>query len=157
MSKDNKGKARMGQRLDAKPPFIGALLRLTWQRVRARMHHAIRDAGFTDLQEAHLTVFSYPLPHGVKPSELARNMRMSRQATNYLIVQLEALGYLERRAPQGSDRRRVYLSERGQKVAETIFACLRELQAEWSKEVGSDEFKRFMDVLRQLSTEKEAG
>jgi DNA-binding MarR family transcriptional regulator len=157
MSSGNGHRVHRRKSVDAKPPFIGALLRLTWQRVRARMHQAILEAGFTDLQEAHFAVFSYPLPHGVRPSELARKMRMSRQATNYLIVQLEALGYLERRAPQGSDRRQVYLSERGQKVGETIHACLRELQAEWSKEVGSDEFKRFMDVLRQLSTEKETG
>jgi DNA-binding MarR family transcriptional regulator len=157
MSTGSRRRAHRRERGDAEAPFLGALLRLTWQRVRARMHQAIREAGFTDLQEAHFAVFSYPLPHGVRPSELARNMRMSRQATNYLIVQLEALGYLERRAPQGSDRRRVYLSERGQKVGETIHACLREVQAEWSKEVGSDEFKRFIDVLRQLSTEKATG
>lgn len=138
-----------------RPPFIGALLRLAWQRVRTRIHKAIRDAGFTDLQEAHFAVFSYPLPDGLRPSELARNMRMSRQAANYLIAQLEELGYLERRAPHGSDRRRVYLSERGKKVGETIYACLRQLQAEWSSEVGKDRFNGFMDVLRQISTEDE--
>jgi DNA-binding MarR family transcriptional regulator len=137
------------------PPFIGALLRLTWQRVRSRMHSAIREAGFTDLQEAHFAVFSYPLPDGIRPSELARNMRMSRQAANYLIVQLEELGYLERRAPRGSDRRLVHLSARGRRVGETIFACLRDLQAEWAAEVGKDDFRRFMEVLRHLSVERE--
>jgi len=139
------------------PPFVGALLRLTLQRVQVRMHQAIRDAGFTDLQDAHLAVFTYPLPHGVRPSELARNIRMSRQATNYLIVQLETMGYLKRDAPQGSDRRLVYLSERGLDVGETIYACLRQIQAEWSKEVGRDQFNGFMDVLGQLSTEKDPG
>jgi hypothetical protein len=84
-------------------------------------------------------------------------MRMSRQAINYLVVQLEELGYLERRAPAGSDRRRIYLSERGKRVGETIYACLRRLQAEWSSEVGKDRFNDFMDVLRQLSAEEEPG
>ncbi|HEX5998110.1 MAG TPA: MarR family transcriptional regulator [Hyphomicrobiaceae bacterium] len=140
---------------NSRPPFIGALLRLTWQRVRSRIHEAVREAGFTDLDEAHLAVFSYPLPDGVRPSELARNMRMSRQAINYLIVQMEESGYLERRAPPGSDRRRIYLSEHGKRVGETIYACLRQLQAEWSSEVGNDQFNTFMDVLRQLSTEEE--
>jgi DNA-binding MarR family transcriptional regulator len=155
MSSQPKRKRQSSLGEHSRPPFIGALLRLTWQRVRSRIQEAVREAGFTDLEEAHLAVFSYPLPDGVRPSELARNMRMSRQAINYLVVQLEELGYLERRAPAGSDRRRIYLSERGKRVEETIYGCLRQLQAEWSSEVGKDRFNAFMAVLRQLSTEEE--
>ena len=136
------------------PPFVGALLRLCWQRVRARMHEAVRAAGFTDLQDAHLAVFSYPLPDGVRPSELARRIGMSRQATNHLLAQMEALGYLERRAPEGGDRRLVHLTERGLRVGETIFACLRDLQAEWAAEIGQEHFRDFMDVLRRLAAEE---
>lgn len=132
---------------------MGALLRLTWQRVRSRIHDAIREAGFTDFQDAHFAVFSYPPPDGVRPSELARQKRMSRQAINYLIAQLEELGYIERRAPDGSDRRLIYLSERGWQVGETIFACLRRLEAEWADEIGHERFNTFLEVLRQLSTE----
>jgi DNA-binding MarR family transcriptional regulator len=137
------------------PPFVGALLRLTLQRVRRRMHEAVRAAGFTDFQEAHFAVFAFPLPDGVRPSELARNMRMSRQATNYLIAQLEELGYLQRRAARGSERRLVFLSARGRKVGEIIHTCLRDLHAEWAAEVGQEDFGRFMHVLRHLSVERE--
>ncbi len=141
---------------DNNPPFVGALLRQCWRRVRDRIQDAVRAAGFEDLQEAHLAVFTYPLPDGIRPADLARRMGMSPQATNYLIAQIEALGYLERRAPQGSDRRLVYLTERGWQVGETIFACLRELQAEWADEVGQDRFAEFMDVLRRLAAREPA-
>lgn len=134
---------------------MGALLRLTWQRVRGRLQEAVREAGFTDLHDAHFAAFTYPLPNGVRPSELARKMRMSRQAANHLISQLEGLGYLERRAPPGTPQRLVYLSPRGQKVGETIYASLRRLQAEWADEIGHDEFTGFMDVLRKLSAAPE--
>ena len=137
----------------AAPPFIGALLRLCWQRVRAHMHEAIRPGSFTDLQEAHFAVFSYPLPDGVRPSELARQLRVSRQATNYLIGQLEELGYLEGRSTSDRDQRLVYLTERGWRVADTIYASLRQLQERWADEVGRERFSDFMDVLRLLSTE----
>ena len=135
------------------PPYVGALLRLCWQRVRAHMHEAIRANGFTDLQEAHFAVFSHPLPHGVRPSELARQLRMSRQATNYLVGQMEGLGYFERRIGPNGDRRLVYLTERGSRVADVIYASLRELQAQWADEVGQDHFEAFMEVLRLLSKE----
>ncbi len=139
------------------PPFVGALLRQCWRRVRDRIQDAGRAAGFDDLQEAHLAVFTYPLPDGVRPADLARRMGMTPQATNYLIAQVEALGYLERRAAKGSDRRLVYLTERGWQVGKTIFACLRELQAEWADEVGQKRFAEFMDVLRRLVAEEPAG
>ncbi|MFD1982805.1 MarR family winged helix-turn-helix transcriptional regulator [Mesorhizobium newzealandense] len=134
-----------------RPPFFGALLRITWQHVRTQMHEAIHDAGFTDFQDAHFAVFSYPLPDGVRPSELARQKRMSRQAINYLLIQLEELGYVERRSPEGSDRRLIYLSARGRPIAETIFTCLRRLHAEWAEEIGEQRFNDFLDVLKQLS------
>ncbi|MDJ1638456.1 MarR family transcriptional regulator [Agrobacterium rhizogenes] len=136
---------------ELQPPFFGALLRIVWQDVRNRMHKAIHDAGFTDFQDAHFAVFSYPLPDGIRPSELARQKRMSRQAINYLIIQLEELGYVERRAPESSDRRLIYLSAQGQEIAETIFTCLRKLHAEWAEEIGHERFDVFLDVLKQLS------
>jgi DNA-binding MarR family transcriptional regulator len=142
---------------DNGPPFVGALLRQCWRRVRDRIQDAVRGAGFNDLQEAHLAVFTYPLPDGVRPADLARRMGMSPQATNYLITQVEALGYFERRAAKGSDRRLVYLTARGWQVGETIFACLRELQEEWADEVGQQKFAQFMDVLRRLAAEEAAG
>jgi DNA-binding MarR family transcriptional regulator len=115
------------------------------------MHAAIREAGFADLQEAHFSVFSYPLPDGVRPSDLARRMHMSRQAANYLIGQMEELGYLERRAGPGSDRRLVHLTDRGWQVAEVIYASLRRLQEEWAEEVGQERFGDFMAVLREIA------
>ena len=135
------------------PPFVGALLRLCWQRARARIRDAVREAGFTDLQEAQLLVFSWPPPDAVRPSELARRLNMSRQAANHVIQQMEALGYLERRAPDGSDRRLVFLTPRGRAVCEVIIGCMRALQAEWAEQLGPGRFAEFVDVLRQLAAE----
>ena len=87
------------------PPFVGALARLCFQKARRRVEAAIRAAGGTDVHETHLAVFSYPLPDGARPSELARRVRISRQAANHLIAQLESLGYFERRSLQGAARR----------------------------------------------------
>jgi DNA-binding MarR family transcriptional regulator len=146
---------KIGANLPAEPPFIGALLRLCWQRVRRHIYQAVRDAGFTDLDEAHFSVFSYPLPHGVRPSQLARQLRMSRQATNYLIGQLEALGYVERRAGSDQRRRLVYLTDRGQRVADVIYRSLRQLQKQWGDQIGPDRFKTFLEVLKFFSANGE--
>src|SRR5580704_5595587 len=110
--------------VDEGPPYVGALLRQCLEHVRARMEADIRAAGFTDLQPAHFSVFTFPLPKGMRPSELARRIRMSRQATNHIISQLEARGYLERQARQEGGRRRIYFTQRTWEVVKVIHASL---------------------------------
>lgn len=135
------------------PPFVGALLRMCVKRIRTRIDAAIRQAGFADLQESHLRVLSYPLPDGVRPSQLARHLGMSRQATNYVIAQMEGLGYLERRGEDG-ERRLVHFTARAWGVVEIIYATSREVQAEWAQEVGQDRFRGLVDTLRLIAAEE---
>ena len=155
MSTGLKRAARPRRAPGTEAPFIGALLRLCWQRVRRRIAEAIRAGGFTDLQDAHLAVLRYPPPDRVRPSALARQLGMSRQATNYIVAQLEELGYLERRAAPKETRRLIYLTPRGWRLVETIHACLRELQQEWAAKVGQRRFDVLMAVLGELATEEE--
>lgn len=133
------------------PPFVGALLRLCLEQVRARMRDAARDAGFTDLQDAHWALLTYPAPDGVRPSELARRAHMSRQAANHLIAQMESLGYFERRSVGDASRRLVFLTPRGRALCDTIFACLRGIHVEWADAVGAERFASTLSVLRQLA------
>jgi len=133
------------------PPFIGALLRIALGRVRARMFQALHDAGFTDIQDPHMAVLTYPAPDGTRPSDLARRAGISRQAMNHLLAQVEALGYLERRATGDGERRLVYTTQRGWQATQTIWDCLTDVQAELAGEIGAARFAGFMDVLRQVA------
>jgi len=138
--------------VDGGPPYVGALLRQCLEHVRARMEADIKAAGFTDFQPAHLAVFSFPPPDGMRPSDLARRIRMSRQATNHIIGQLEALGYLERRAKRKGERRRIYLTPRTWGMVKVVHATLLEIQGEWAAEIGPDRFGDFMTTLRRFAT-----
>ena len=111
------------------------------------MEADLTSAGFTDLQPAHLAVFSFPPRDGVRPSDLARRIRMSRQATNHIIGQLEALGYLERRAERKGGRRRIYLTPRTRPMVKVIHATL-EIQAERAAEIRADRLGEVMTTLR---------
>lgn len=133
------------------PPLMGALLRLASQRVRREMLADIRDAGFVDLQDAHFHVFQYPGPDGMRPSELARQLHMSRQAINHVIAQLESLGYLARRAGPEQDRRRVYLTRRGHALMTAIKTSVRGVERRYEKIVGPARFSAFIDVLKTIA------
>src|SRR5262252_8170393 len=99
------------------PPLIGALLRRPFLASRARIVAALHEAGFTDIQPAHLAAFQYPGPHGRSPGDIARAALSSKQAMNNVLSQLEKAGYLSRVvSPANRRERTVRLTERGHDV-----------------------------------------
>src|SRR5215212_10074966 len=98
----------------SEPPLIGALMRIPLDRVYQEILRALHTHGFHDIGPAHVQVLRWPGPDGQRPVELAQQAGMTRQAMNYLLVQLEELGYVERRVdPDDVRSRRVYLTPRG--------------------------------------------
>ena len=142
---------------DAPPPLIGALLRMPFETVRDRMLAGLHKRGYTDLIPAHLNVLQYPGPENQRPSELAIRTRMTKQALNYLLGQLEQLGYLSRRA-DGNDQRskRIHLTPRGRAAIKAIREIVLEVEAEWEKQLGSREFTQLRDLLVQLQAISDA-
>ena len=134
------------------PPLIGALLRTPFETVRERMLAGLHERGFSDLVAAHLDVFQYPGPDGQRPSELAQRARMSKQALNYLLGQMEKLGYLERRQ-DGEDQRfkRIHLTERGQAAVRAIREIVLEVEADWEHQLGAKRFAQLRDLLEILN------
>jgi DNA-binding MarR family transcriptional regulator len=132
-------------------PYVSALLRMAYQVTRERSFRALMDRGFTDLNPALLSVFNYPPPDGVRPIDHVANANMTKQAMNYLLNQLESLGYMERRAEKKGGRRLVYLTPRGWLVIETIWTAQQQLERDWAKLLGKKRFNEFMSALRQIS------
>lgn len=138
--------------------MIGALLRMPWERVVRRILERLHREGFDDLDMAHVNLFLYPGPQGARPSELAQVRGVSKQAANYLLGQLERLGYLERR-PDAGDRRskRIALTDRGERAAHTIRDAVRELEREWQLQLGQDRFTELKALLLELNQLEEIG
>jgi DNA-binding MarR family transcriptional regulator len=132
-------------------PYVGALLRMTNLVSRERSLRILAERGFSDLNQALLSGFLWPPPDGVRPIDLAEQANMTKQAMNYLIGELEKLGYMERRNDAAGGRRLVYLTCRGWQVFESIWTAQKQLQKEWAAILGKKRFAEFMNTLRQLS------
>ena len=134
------------------PPLIGALLRIPWEAVQRHMLERLHERGFDDLDPAHLTVFQYPGPQGARPTELATRLQMSKQALNYLLGQLERLGYLERRPdPDDLRSKRVVLTRRGTSAIHVIREAVVDLESAWAKELGARRFSELRRLLVELN------
>jgi DNA-binding MarR family transcriptional regulator len=133
------------------PPLIGALLRVPWEAVRDRMLAGLHERGLTDLVAAHVDVWRYPGPENQRPSELATQTRMTKQALNYLLGQLEQFGYLTREADSDDQRsRRIRLTTRGRAATEAIYEIVQEVETEWEQQLGPRKFAQLRNLLTQL-------
>jgi DNA-binding MarR family transcriptional regulator len=133
------------------PPLIGVLLRKQWETVRQRMLARLHERGFGDLDAPHLNVLQYPGPQGMRPTDLAERLRVSKQALSYQLRELEQLGYLERRADANDRRsRRIHLTPRGTSALWAIRGAVHDIERDWAEQLGAERFAQLRTLLLDL-------
>jgi DNA-binding MarR family transcriptional regulator len=138
-------------RVAPKAMLIGALLRVPAQAIHRRIIDELNAAGFEKLRLPHMAVLQFPGPDGVRPGVLAERAGMSKQAMNQLLGSLEAIGYLVRSdAPDEGRARIVRLTKRGRALYAEILEILRDIEREWSAELGPEHFAQLKALLLRV-------
>jgi DNA-binding MarR family transcriptional regulator len=116
------------------------------------MLERLHERGFVDFDAAYLIVFQYPGPEGARPSDLAVGLRISKQALNHLLGQLEKLGYLERQPdPDDLRSRRIALTARGNSAIRVIREAVAEIEASWAHQLGTKRFAQLRQLLLDVN------
>jgi DNA-binding MarR family transcriptional regulator len=111
----------------------------------------LRQRGFIDVHDAYLTIFQWPGPQGLRPTELAARARMSRQAINHLLGQLEAHGYLRRQPlPDHPRGKQIQLTARGHALGHAMREVVAEVEHEWARQLGDDRLEQLRALLADL-------
>ena len=135
-----------------RPPFVGALLRGVWQWLRDEMYAGVVAAGFDDLNPAHVGLWRYPGVEGLRPSQLADRVEITKQSVNDLLRHLEEHGYLERMPDPADGRARVIrLTSKGRRLSETIYAEAGAAQRRIAEILGPRRFAQLQSSLELLS------
>src|SRR5262245_26249515 len=131
--------------------LIGALLRVPAQAIHRRIISELNAAGFEELRLPHMVVLQFPGPDGVRPGLLAERAGMSKQAMNQLLRSLEGLGYLARsNHPDEGRARMVRLTKRGRAAYAKVHDILRDIEREWSTELGPRQFNQLKALLLRV-------
>jgi DNA-binding MarR family transcriptional regulator len=134
-----------------KEMLIGALLRVPAEAIHRRIINELNAAGFEELRVPHMAVLRFPGPDGVRPGMLAERAGMSKQAMNQLLRSLDALGYIGRSdAPHEGRARIVRLTKRGRAAYAKIHEILRDIEREWSTELGPKHFTQLKELLLRV-------
>ena len=131
--------------------LIGALLRVPAQAIHRRLVSELNAAGFGELRVPHMAVLQYPGPDGVRPGTLAERAGMSKQAMNQLLRSLEDLGYITRsNAPDEGRARIIRFTTRGRAAYAKIHDILRDIEHQWSVELGARDFAQLKRLLLRV-------
>jgi DNA-binding MarR family transcriptional regulator len=138
----------MSSSIKAEDMLIGALLRVPAQAIHRRLISELNAAGFEELRVPHMAVLQFPGPDGVRPGTLAERAGMSKQAMNQLLRSLEALGYIVRcDAPDEGRARIIRFTKRGRAAYSKVYDILRDIEREWSTELGPKRFAQLKELL----------
>jgi DNA-binding MarR family transcriptional regulator len=135
-------------------PYIGSLCRLVWQWVRREINEAVLAAGYDDLNPAHVALFRNPGPDGLRPTELADEMQITKQSVNELLGHLERHGYLDRAPdPTDSRSRRIRLTGAGLELQAVIWQAAETAERKATGVIGDDRMRDLRASLLDLVTE----
>ncbi len=141
-------------------PHIGQLLWAVLQR--ARVDGTALIAAETDiagpLTPSHARLLNQLPPGGVRVTELAARIRVTKQALGQLATQLADRGYVEM-VPDPSDRRAklIRCTPLGVRARQVVHAVAAALEDRWRTEVGAVRYAVFREVLGELGDASRVG
>lgn len=133
------------------PKSLALLLRDAHAAVDAEVRAALAAAGFREIQPGHLLVLRHLGEEGARPSEIAANADVTRQAITKVVDDLEHLR-LVRREPSPDDGRGVvvHYTPRGLSGLAVARRRMNELENEFAQRVGQPEWATTRNVLESL-------
>jgi DNA-binding MarR family transcriptional regulator len=111
----------------------------------------IHAAGHPDVTTAMIALFRFAGVDRRRPSEIAVTARLSKQATNDMLRELERLGYVERYPDPTDGRARIIrLTKRGEALDRAVWTAGREVQQSWRERFTDKQWTTLNDVLDNL-------
>ncbi len=124
--------------------FLG--VRHTEQRVMSEL-----VAQGYDVTLAQARVLARIGDEGTRLTDLAEQAQITKQSAQFLVDQLEAAAYVERRPdPRDARARLICIAERGRRVRQAAREVERAIRREWTEHLGPARMTALEDALASL-------
>jgi DNA-binding MarR family transcriptional regulator len=133
--------------------FILDPMRRIDRAVHLELEQLMADIGFPEVRVAHLAALAHiPRGSGIRMTQLAELMQVTKGAATQIVAHLERHGYLER-VRDAVDGRGVIVrpTPAAEEGYEEARARLTELEATWRRRVGSERWNIFCAVLAEIA------
>jgi DNA-binding MarR family transcriptional regulator len=132
-------------------PNSALLMFVAHRAAEARVLEALRAAGFDDLTLAQSRIGQRLNRQGIRVTDLAEQAGVTKQTAGALVDELQANGYVARKAdPADARARLVVLTERGEKLCAAAAAEIAKVEVEWRTHLGAESYEQLRTALTSL-------
>jgi DNA-binding MarR family transcriptional regulator len=134
------------------PLHFAVLMDLAWRAFRRRMDEGIRPrVASPQLRPSQLRLLSLTPPDGMRVTDLAARVGMTKQALGEFVATLQDAGLVEVTVDQRDRRvRLVRPTPAGQELQRVIESAIARIERRWAAEVGPERWATFREVLAEI-------
>lgn len=130
----------------APPPLLAVIARAEMAMSRELLAR-LDAAGYGDQTLAQSRVFGAIPPDGIRLTDLAERVQLTKQAVGELVDQMEAAGYVARSTdPSDARAKLIGFTEKGWRAVDVALAIFGEMEGEIAERVGA----RRVDAARRV-------
>lgn len=131
---------------------LAALMDGPYKAMDRLLFPQLAKRGHGDIRPAHSKVFEVIKGTGSRITDMAADAAMTKQAMQYLVDDLERLGYAER-IPDPDDRRAklIRLTPRGRECVVFAREEFALTEAGWAKKLGKEKMEQLRTLLAELN------
>jgi DNA-binding MarR family transcriptional regulator len=132
-------------------PSIGLAFDAGTRAVAVAIDEHLARNGFADIRPAHGRVFETVSGEGSRITDMAGAALLTKQAMQYLVDDLERLGYAERLADPADRRAKlVRLTPRGRQAVLVARDAIKLAEREWEARLGEEKMRQLGGLLSEL-------
>jgi DNA-binding MarR family transcriptional regulator len=131
---------------------FAVLMDLAWRAFRRRLDEGVRPrvAGL-GLRPSHLRLLSLTPADGMRVTDLAVRVGMTKQALGEFVTTLQTAGLVEVTVDQRDRRvRLVRPTPSGQELQQVVESAIAGIERRWASQVGPERWATFREVLTEI-------
>jgi DNA-binding MarR family transcriptional regulator len=133
--------------------FLLGRMRSIERAAHHAMLEAVQEAGYPYMRMPHIALMAHMTTEGLRITEFADLMQVTKSAASQLVSWLEGHGLVER-VPDPADRRATLV--RATRAADAGFQAARrryaEIEDEWERAIGAKGLTTLASTLRELES-----
>ncbi|HVL84100.1 MAG TPA: MarR family transcriptional regulator [Pseudonocardia sp.] len=137
--------------VNAVPAADGVHVAVLMGRLMEQIRATFAGEDWGGLRQSHFRLLWNVPAEGIRITDLARRLRMTKQAGGQFVTFLEGTGHVRTvRDPQDRRARVVLRTPRGDRTVAAVDARIRRIEREWAQRVGPQRYAQFRAVLAEL-------
>jgi DNA-binding MarR family transcriptional regulator len=131
--------------------FLSRLVGKSYRIIKSLNAKYLAELGFHDFKVGHVMVMMNLKDEGTTAAEIAKKVRVSKQAMSKLVLELSDKGFLKTlKHPTDQRASLIHLTDQGAEFLAALHVCRERVEQEIAKVIGEDKLAQLHNVLGDL-------